>query len=126
MAATSAPRKAPAKRTRKAVSKQPPTAAEAAFSEANPAKVNGLPKGKMLLKFRNVDFLVPTQESLVDDFRFRVAMKAGDDTDVLVSLVGNDVATNMYRLVDPEKDTFTSVIREFFTAYEKATGLGNS
>jgi hypothetical protein len=116
-------RKPPAK---KAAPKKP-TAAEAAFDEANPpAATDDLPSGKMLLEFRGEQFIVPTQAALADDFRFRMAVKAGDDSDCLVALVGNDVAVQMWKLVDPEKDTFHGVILEFFEAYEKATNSGNS
>ena len=59
-------------------------------------------------------------------FRARIAMRSGTDADLFIAVVGDRVATDMWRLIDESKDTYESVMQEFFTAYGEATGAGNS
>ena len=104
----------PRKRTERP---EKPTPAEAADLEANPPGEDDADDGMVTMKFRDVELRVPSQEKLMHSFRARIAMRSGTDADLFIAVVGDRVATDMWRLIDESKDTYESVMQEFFTAY---------
>lgn len=97
-----------------------PTAAEAAAVEATPND------DTVVVPFRGVDIPVPNPAKGGQSFAVQMALAAGSDARLLYALVGDRGSRMIQTTIDESKDTFESVVREFFESYGEVTGQGNS
>jgi hypothetical protein len=92
------------------------TPAEAAAAEA-------LNDGDIAVEFRNATFVIP--ESTRASARFAMAVASGQDHKFIYELIGPADSDRFIALCKPG-EPFAEVAVEFFTAYGKASGQGNS
>lgn len=103
-----------------------PTAAQAAAAEAGlDQPTDGVPDGMVKVTFRDADLIVAGPVKAAASAKIRVAYASGDDGRFLQALLGEQTSRQFERLLDDDDD-YTEVLTEFFEAYGKATGQGNS
>jgi hypothetical protein len=103
-----------------------PTPAEAAAAEAGLIPPDdSVPEGMVKVSFRCTDFIVPGPQKSANSAKIRFSMASGNDGRLLHALLGPQESRE-FEVLLTDDDDFIEVLTEFFAAYGKATGQGNS
>ena len=103
-----------------------PTPADAAAVEAGVKQPDtDVPDGMMRMEFRGLDMLVMSPEKQDRSTKVRMARQSLDSARIMAAIVG-DMNTRLIAAVVSDDDDYYDVAREFFDAYGKAAGQGNS
>lgn len=104
-----------------------PNAAQAAAAEAGVVEPQpDVPDGMIAVPFRGRSLIVPSPAKSARSFKVRMAIASNDGARLLASLIGENGTMQIAALIDEDADDFDAVVTEFFEAYGKATGQGNS